>query len=329
LSVYEGSDLDNLTLRGANDDGGGNLASLVSLDATAGTTYRLAVDGFSSATGAIQLNIAPPPPPNDNFANRIALTGDSANSTGSNIRATAEEGEPSQSGPINSVWWTWTAPSTGLYNIDTRGSSVDTYLSVFTGDDLPNLTLVGANDDGGGYFTSLVSLEATAGTTYQIAVDGWASHTGPINLNIAPTPSGSAGAGNLTETANNTLKGEAGKDPLTGATGADTLTLPFPQSSVPARVPVTDFASEKIDDLLTEGGAALNAPSLFSPATNNAVPTLVKDVNPLFTDANGALAGNPPLGINSAPFGVANTSPFPNPYLVGVYEPKPSGISVA
>jgi hypothetical protein len=201
-------------------------------------------------------------------------------------------------------------------------------LSVFTGDDLPNLTLVGANDDGGGYFTSLVSLEAIAGTTYQIAVDGWASHTGPINLNIAPTPRGSAGAGNLTETANNTLKGDAGKDSLTGATGADTLTLPFPQSSVPARVPVTDFASEKID-LLTEGGAALNAPSLFSPAANSAVPILEKDLSPVFTEANGALAGNPPLGINSAPFGVANPSPLADPYLVGVYQAKPSGISVA
>jgi hypothetical protein len=111
--------------------------------------------------------------------------------------------------------------------------------------------------------------------------------------------------------------------------GPEPLMLPFPQSSVSARVPVTDLAGNEKMDLLTEGGVALNAPSLFSPATNNAVPTLVKDVSPMFTDANGALAGNPPLGINSAPFGVANSSPFPNPNLVGVYEPKSSGISVA
>jgi hypothetical protein len=91
--------------------------------------------------------------------------------------------------------------------------------------------------------------------------------------------------------------------------------------------PVTDFAaSEKTDDLLTEGGAAINAPSLFSPAANSAVPTLVKEVSPVFTDANGALAGTQPLGINSAPFGVAKTSPFADPYLVGVYEAKPLGI---
>jgi subtilisin family serine protease len=169
---------------------------------------------------------------------------------------------------------------------------------------------------------------------------------GPIQLHIAPTPPGSAGAGNLTETANaadsikdladssagnakNTLKAEAGEDPLTGGMGPEPLMLPFPQSSVSGMAPVTDLAGNEKMDLLTEGGATINAPSIFSPAANSAVPTLVKDVSPMFTDANGALAGNPPLGINSAPFGVANTSPFADPYLVGVYEAKPSGISVA
>jgi len=91
-------------------------------------------------------------------------------------------------------------------------------------------------------------------------------------------------------------------------------------------VPVTDFASEKIDDLLTEGGAALNAPSLFSPAANSAVPILEKDLSPVFTDPNGALAGNQPLAVNSEPFGGAKTSPFADPYRVGIYEPKQLGI---
>ncbi len=325
LSVYEGSALDSLTLLGADDDSGGGLASLVSLNATAGTTYRIAVDGYSSATGAIQLNIVPPPPPNDNFANRIALTGATANATGSNAGATGEVGESAQSGQINSVWWTWTAPTTGNYTFDTLDSGYDTYLSLFTGSDVSSLALVAADDDAGGGFASLINLNAIAGETYQIAVDGYSSATGPIQLNIAPSLPGSAGAGNLTETANNTLKAEADKDPLTGATGADTSTLPFPQSSVSTSVPVTDFAKSEKFDLLTEGGPALNAPSLFSPAANSAVPTLVKDVRPVFTEANGALAGNQPLGINSAPFGVAQTSPFADPYLVGVYEAKPGG----
>jgi hypothetical protein len=317
LSVFTGSAVNNLTLIGANDDASGSLTSLVSLNATAGTTYRIAVDGFSSITGEIQLNIAPPPPANDNFANRIALTGSTANATGSNKGATGELGEPAQHGQINSVWWTWTAPTTGDYNFDTIGSGSDTYLSLFTGTNLPSLALVAANDDGGGSLTSRITQSVTAGTTYQIAVDGWANRTGPINLNIAPTPLGSPGTDKLTETDNNTLKGEPGEDLLTGGTAAGTM-LPFAES--------TDLTIDKKRDPLTEGGAALDAPTLFSPAADSPVPTLERDLSPVFTEANRALVRTQPLAVNSEPFGVAKTSPFADPYLVGVYEARPLGI---
>jgi subtilisin family serine protease len=323
LSVYNGSALGNLTLIGANDDAGGSLTSLVSLNATAGTTYRIAVDGFSSITGAIQLNIAPPPPPNDNFANRIGLTGSIANATGTNTGATGELGEPAQSGQINSAWWSWTAPTTGNYTFDTIGSGSDTYLSLFTGTNLPSLALVAADDDGGGNYTSRIIQSVTAGTTYQIAVDGWENRTGPINLNIAPTPPGSAGADKLTGTANNTLKGYFDKDPVTGNTVADTSILPFAVSSVSDSAPGTDLAIGNKRDPLTEGGAALDAPSLFSPAASD-VPILVKDLNPVLTDTNGVLAGSQPLEINTESFGVAKTSLFPEPYLVGT-QPKQLG----
>ncbi|WP_445245440.1 S8 family serine peptidase [Microcoleus sp. OTE_8_concoct_300] len=325
LSVFTGSAVNNLTLIGANDDAAGSLTSLVSLNATAGTTYRIAVDGFSSITGEIQLNIAPLPPANDNFANRIALTGSTANATGSNKGATGELGEPAQSGQINSVWWTWTAPTTGDYNFDTIGSGSDTYLSLLTGTNLPSLALVAADDDGGGSLTSRITQSVTAGTTYQIAVDGWSDRTGPINLNIAPTPLGSAGTDKLTETANNTPKGEPGEDILTGGTAAGSLILPFAESSVSAS-PDTDLTIDKKRDPVTEGGVALDAPSLFSPAADSPVPTLERDRSPVFTDANGGLARNQPLGINSAPFDVAKTSPFADPDLVGIYEARPLGI---
>jgi len=320
LSVFTGSAVDNLTLLNANDDAGGNLDSLVNVNATAGTTYQLAVDGYANRTGPINLNIAPTAPPNDNFANRITLTGDTANATGSNIRATGEVGEPNQSGQINSVWWTWTAPSTGTYNINTEGSGYDTWLSLFTGSDVSNLSLIANDDDSGEGLSSRILLDAIGGQTYQIAVEGYWDRIGSINLNIVPTP---AGSGKLSgETANNTLN-DKNKDSLTGVTVAETT---FPPSS--ARAPVADFANiEKTDDdILTGGGATMNAPSLFSPAVNSAVPILEKeDVSPLFTDANGALVATPPLGINNAPFGVANTSPFLGPYPIGVSEAKPSG----
>jgi subtilisin family serine protease len=159
-----------------------------------------------------------------------------------------------------------------------------------------------------------------------IAVDGWSNRTGPINLNIAPTPPDSAGTDKLTETANNTLKGEPGEDLLTGGTGAGTLILPFAESSVSASDRGTDLAIDKNRDPLTEGGAALDAASLFSAAADSPVPTLVKNLSPVFTEANGALVGTQPLAVNSEPFGVAQTSPFADPYLVGIYEARPLGI---
>ncbi|WP_445245429.1 hypothetical protein [Microcoleus sp. OTE_8_concoct_300] len=336
LSVFTGSAVNNLTLIGNDDDSGPGVTSLYNLNATAGTTYSIAVDGYSNYTlGSINLNIAPTAPPNDNFANRISLAGQTANATGSNIRATGEVGEPTQSGATESVWWTWTAPTTGNYTFDTIGSGFDTYLSLFTGYTVPSLALVAADDDGGGYPASLITQSVTAGTTYQIAVDGYYSATGPIQLHIAPSFPRPAGAGNLTganadtinglpdssagNAANNTLKVGAGEDILTGGTGADTLILPFAESSVSTSDPVTDFAGSEKIDLVTHGGGAINAPSLFSPAPR-VVPTLEKGVSPVFTDANGALAGNQALGINRDHFRVAA-----DPYLVGISQPKSLG----
>jgi subtilisin family serine protease len=139
------------------------------------------------------------------------------------------------------------------------------------------------------------------------------SNLGPIPLRIASTLS-PAGAGNLTQTAN----AGAAEDILTGGPAADTLMLPFAESSVSAMDPVTYFGSETID-FLTEGGAMMNVPTLFSPAVNSAAPTLEKDVMP-FTQAKGALAGNEALGIKSHPLAVAKTSPLTDSYLVGIYD---------
>jgi len=221
---------------------------------------------------------------------------------------------------------TWNFTTNSSWNSTTTGSL--------------GLPVVAADNNRGGNFASLISLDAIAGTTDQIAVDGYNSATDPIQLNITPTPPGSAGAGNLTGTANadtinglphtipgnakNTLKGGADEDPLTGGRGADTLMLPFAESSVSAKDPLTDFGSEKIH-LLTEGGVAMNAPSLFSPAANSAVPTLEKDLSPGFTEANGALAGNQALEINSHPLRLAKAGWMADIYH-GIYDAKPLGI---
>ena len=77
--------------------------------------------------------------------------------------------EPVGNSGGKSVWWTWTAPSSGSVQIDTIGSSFDTILGVYTGSSVSALTTVASDDDSGGNYTSKVTFNAVAGTTYQIA----------------------------------------------------------------------------------------------------------------------------------------------------------------
>src|SRR6185436_14646862 len=110
-------------------------------------------------------------PDNDSFATRITLYGTNVSTTGSNVGATQELGEPDPNfSGGKSVWWTWTAPAAGYLTASTAGSSFDTTLAIYTGTILPNLTLVALNDNE--LDTSLININVAAGTTYQIQVDG-------------------------------------------------------------------------------------------------------------------------------------------------------------
>ena len=66
--------------------------------------------------------------------------------------------------------------------IRTTGSSIDTLLAVYTGTAVNALTAVAANDDEPGLVTSAVTFSAVAGTTYQIAVDGFNGAAGDLVL---------------------------------------------------------------------------------------------------------------------------------------------------
>lgn len=161
----------------------------------------------------------------DNFADKIVLSGIAPITLGSNIGATAEVGEPSQSGITNSEWWSWTAPNNGTFTISTQHSEFDTYLSVFTGSAINNLTLIDFDDDGGWDRTSLLSLNTTAGTTYQIAIDGYASFTGKIHLKIVPVIiNGTPSRDTLTGSGYaETINGLAGDDRILAGDGNDTI----------------------------------------------------------------------------------------------------------
>lgn len=56
LAGYTGSAVFALSRRASNDDTGGTLQSRVQFFVSSGTTYRIAVDGYRGANGAVRLN---------------------------------------------------------------------------------------------------------------------------------------------------------------------------------------------------------------------------------------------------------------------------------
>ena len=135
----------------------------------------------------------PPPPANDNFVSAQVISGCSGTVSGSNAGATRESGEPNHSpdngGGNRSIWYQWTATSTGSATFTTAGSAFDTVMGVYTGSSVGALTSVGKGDDNSANDkTSTVTFNATAGTVYHIAVDGYnnggsGGDFGPVTLN--------------------------------------------------------------------------------------------------------------------------------------------------
>src|SRR5688572_26955792 len=138
---------------------------------------------------ALPASAAAVPPANDNLAAATVLTGlpVSAAPGATNLEATAEVGEPAHAGSPanNSVWSQWSPGATGTVTIDTCESAIDTVLAVCTGATMAGIdaTRVASSDDSCGT-GSRVSFRAVAGTTYRIAVDGYLTETGAVDLDI-------------------------------------------------------------------------------------------------------------------------------------------------
>ena len=155
---------------------------------TSPTTNRIAAWNPSPGGGGLNTLylqvLLRPVVPNDSFANRIALSGASLQTTGGNAGASYEAGEPLLvPGHFGgrSVWWSWTAPADGSVTISTAGSDFPNLLALFTGTVLTNLTPVAS---GAGTNAAVVMFAAQKGTEYVIGVDGVYPAFGDIQLSI-------------------------------------------------------------------------------------------------------------------------------------------------
>ncbi len=140
--------------------------------------------------GAQRLYGPPGVPANNHFANAIAIpiVSGSAKLTGYNTNATKETGEPSHAADTGgrSVWWKWTASAATRVSLITQGSVFDTTLGVYTGTTVSSLTTVASSDDlePGIVQYSTLSFQATGGTTYYFAVDGFDGDSGYVELTM-------------------------------------------------------------------------------------------------------------------------------------------------
>jgi hypothetical protein len=115
-------------------------------------------------------------PANDNFADAQTIGGATNSVAGTTNGATRETGEPDHWTLENwdgdhSVWYSWTAPASGSTTIDTCTSNIDSILAVYTGSALDSLSRVAENNNNcPSGWGSKVTFDASAGTTYKIAV---------------------------------------------------------------------------------------------------------------------------------------------------------------
>ncbi len=181
LAIYTGAPLSSLVpVPGANQSRVGDLRSELAFGAIAGEIYHFAVDTADGLTGSFRLCLSRIAA-NDQFTNATAVLARSVVST-TTSSSTADMGETNGS---HSLWYSWIAPTPGVYFASTAGSDFDTTLDVFTGMDLQSLSFVARDDDSGPDATSLVQFSATNAQMFRLRVDGFAGDSGAVKLAIA------------------------------------------------------------------------------------------------------------------------------------------------
>ncbi len=169
VSVYRGTALTDLVRLAADVSGGGN--ARVSFRAVAGQTYFFAVDDAASTSASIALRLRPGPA-NDDFVNVTPLTGGPLTLNATTLGATTEPGEPGFGlNPRHTVWYAWTAPAEGGWEVETRAGWHGATAAVCVGDALINL-VARAIAAAGPEETARAPFRVTAGETLFIVVNG-------------------------------------------------------------------------------------------------------------------------------------------------------------
>ena len=188
LAVYNGNncDLAEEDMIACNDDFSPERQSQITFETTAGNLYLIEIGGYGSNTGEGVLNISCEPsvqPSKDDCANAQAI-GEVKDMAFDTTDATFDGPGLCMTSP--NIWFVYTASCTGNATVSLLGSSYDTMLAVYEGDDcdLASKDLIACNDDAPGVYQSEITFAAKAGDKYLIEIGGYGSNTGQGMLNI-------------------------------------------------------------------------------------------------------------------------------------------------
>ncbi len=230
LALWTGS-RDNLTPAACNDDSGDSYQSALNVDLTANTTYYLEVGRFynylvtnldtqgskanlqnrdleSLSIDLLDLSVEfVAGPPNDKVGQALVISQSMFSDAKDTMGATRASDDPAltvcdRDPGMASVWYKFTAPSTGQVYIDTIGSDYDTMLALWTGSP-GNLSLIDCNDDTWSTLQSELNADLSSGVTYYIEVaQFWDFLTGGLSTQSLEKP---AASGDITALAGGTL----------------------------------------------------------------------------------------------------------------------------
>jgi hypothetical protein len=159
-SIFLGSHINALTLVASNAPTYGSIRRQIVFPAMAGTQYQIQISDSRGQPYWFQIR-STHPPVNDHFTNAIALFGEPVATEGTSVDSSLEPGEPTgpYSGASGSVWWKWTSPRSGTFQISSWLAEV----TIFEGSALQSLAEVVFRHHSGIF-------DAAAGTEYQIQI---------------------------------------------------------------------------------------------------------------------------------------------------------------
>ncbi len=196
LAVFTGSTVSGLSLVTSNDDSCG-LGSIVNFSVVGGTTYRIQVDGFSTATGTFTLAYAFTP-----AAPALTVT------PAGNFAASGNQGGP----------FTTTSPPSGQYTIRNTGGGT---LNWSTSSPPPWLNFSASSGSLGAGASQTITVSVNTGATL---ANTYGTHSG----NISFTSNGGSAARTATVTVNDvvgpTITGTPGNVSLNTPPGSATAT---------------------------------------------------------------------------------------------------------